>query len=118
MIKTSRLQTSIAAGATRVNVLADEDIEFLTAGSLVSFYVGQSATGLLVRAKANSIDLMDTASPNIVVAAGRLVDPDDRVIHEVVLAAGTRLKFLVDNPTAGALTVSTLVTVDEVPAGF
>lgn len=116
--KSSRLQTAVAAGATGVNVLANADLEFLTQVSLCTFYLGQSATGLIVTIKNDSNVLLDPASPNVVAAAGRLIDPDDKVVDQVLLPAGTRLKILVDNPTGGALTLSSLVVAEEIPAGM
>lgn len=116
--KSTRLETSIGIGATGVNVLANADLEFLTNPSLVTFYLGQSATGLVVTIKNDSNVLLDPASPNVVAAAGRLIDPDDKVVDQVLLPAGTRLKVLADNPTAGALTLSTLVVAEEIPAGM
>lgn len=112
-IKSSRLQTSIGAGATSVQVLVGQDIEFLTNASIVTFLLGQSATGLSVVIKADSQQLLPPAAPNVVAAAGRLIDPDDMVVNGVVLPAGTRLKIEATNPTAGALTLSSLVVVDE-----
>lgn len=113
MIKTSRLQTSVAAGATAAQILVGADIEFLTQPSIVSFFAGQSATGLEITIKADSNVILPSASPNIVAAAGRLIDPDDMLVNGVVLPAGTRLKIEATNPTGGALTLSTLVVVDE-----
>lgn len=113
---TSRLQTSIAASAQQVSILSDADIEFLEEPSLVTVLLGQSATGLLVTFKANKVDLLPNQPPNVVAAAGRLIIPDDRVLDQMLLPAGTRLKLIVNNTTAGALTLSSLVDVEEVPA--
>lgn len=114
-VKSSRLQTAIAASATNVQILVGEDIEFLTEPSLVTMYAGQSATGLLTIFKGDTQSFIDRASPNIVAAAGRLIDPDDRLLDQVLLPAGTRLKMIIDNTTAGALTLSSLVVVEEIP---
>lgn len=113
---TSRLQTSIAASAQGVAILSDADIEFLTEPSLVTVLLGQSATGLLVTFKANKVDLLPNQPPNVVAAAGRLIIPDDRLLDQMLLPAGTRLKLIVNNTTAGALTLSSQVDVEEVPA--
>lgn len=112
-IKSSRLQTSVAAGATAVQILVGQDIEFLTQPSIVSFFAGQSATGLSIVIKADSQQLLPPAAPNVVAAAGRLIDPDDMLVNGIVLPAGTRLKIEATNPTGGALTLSSLVVVDE-----
>ena len=112
---TSRLQTAIAISAQQVQVLVGADIEFLEEPSLVSVLLGQSATGLLVTFKANKVDLLPNQPPNVVAAAGRLITPDDRVLDQMLLPAGTRLKLIVNNTTAGALTLSSQVDVEEVP---
>lgn len=112
-VKSARIQLSVAAGASNVQALAGNDLEFLTKPSLVSYYIGQSATGLTLNIKADTNTILAGASPNVVAAAGRLIDPDDRVIDGVVLPAGTRNKIEVSNPTGGALTLSALVVVDE-----
>ena len=115
--KSFREETSVAAGVT-TNILANADIEFLTQPSLVTFFMGQSATGFEATIKADSNDLIDRASPNVVAAAGRLIDPDDKVVDQILLPAGTRLKVLADNTTGGALTFSLLVIVEEIPPGM
>lgn len=113
---TSRLQTAIAISAQQVQILVGADIEFLEQPSLVTVLLGQSATGLLVTFKANKVDLLPNQPPNVVAAAGRLIIPDDRLLDQMLLPAGTRLKLIVNNTTAGALTLSSQVDVEEVPA--
>lgn len=115
-VKSSRLQTAIGISATNVQVLVGADIEFLTQASLVTVFLGQSATGLQVTFKADTDVLLPGQPPNVVAAAGRLIDPDDKLVDQVLLPAGTRLKLIVDNTTAGALTLSSLVVVEEIPA--
>lgn len=114
--RSSRKQTAVGASATKVQALVGDDLEFLTQPSVVSVLLGQSATGLEVTVKADSDTLADSISPNIVTAAGRLVNPEDLVVDQVFLPAGTRLKIVADNTTAGALTLSSQVVVEEVPA--
>lgn len=116
-IKSNRLETAVAAGAVDAQILVGSDIEFLTNPSIVTFFIAQSATGLNVSIKADSNVLLPGAAPNVVAAAGRLIDPDDMVVNGVVLPAGTRLKIEADNPTGGILTLSTLVVVDEMVMG-
>ena len=114
-VKTSRGETAIGVSAQDVEILVGDDLEFLTEPSLVTVLAGQSATGLSVTVKRDTEALVDGMAPNIVAAAGRLVQPDDEVISEVELPAGTRLKITVDNTTAGALTFSHKVQVEEIP---
>jgi len=114
-VKTSRGETAIGVSAQDVEILVGDDLEFLTEPSLVTIHAGQSATGLSVTVKRDTEALVDSMAPNIIAAAGRLIDPDDIVISEVALPPGTRLKITVDNTTAGALTFSHKLTVDEIP---
>lgn len=116
--QTSRLQTSVGAGATAVQILVGADVEFLTQASLVSMWAAQSATGLLIVMKNDSNQLMPTAVPNINAAAGRLLQNEDQLVDQVALPAGTRLKIEATNPTGGALTLETLVIADPIPAGM
>ena len=112
----SRRQTAVGVSAQGVQALVGDDVEFLTEASSVTVLLGQSATGLEVTVKADTRTLADSINPNIVVAAGRLVNPEDLVVDQEFLPAGTRLKIIADNTTAGALTLSHLVVVEEVPA--
>lgn len=114
---TMRGNTSIAASASNDNVLDGEDYEFIQGPAIISVLLAQSAIGLEVDVKINTEDLVSAATPNVAVAANRLVEDGDRVIDKQVISGG-RLKIPVRNTTAGALSLHWLVEVEPVPAGL
>lgn len=102
---------SIGASATNENVLSGNLFEFLGADSLVSFGFAQSATGLQLDISASERLLAKTLVP--IIKATTPVYPDDFIVKGAPALAGERLVVSARNTTAGALTLLTVVCIDE-----
>lgn len=96
--------TAIAAGAS-ANVMLNSIYETLPFNALLEFAVVGSAAGLTFTASTGSDILAESGTPvGVPQVAGRPpIYPDDFHLNDVA-ARGERVKFLVSNPTAGALT--------------
>lgn len=109
---TMRGSLSVAATTIVENVLAGLDHEFLERNALVTLTLGQSAAGIICDFKTNAEDLLASAVPNVVAAAGRCIIPDDTLLAQEPVRAGRRLKLRANNGTGGALTLSYIVEID------
>jgi hypothetical protein len=114
---TMRGNTSIAATSVNTNLLADQDYEFIASRAIVSILCAQSAIGLEVGFKVGTNEIVSAATPNVAVAANRLVEPDDRLLDKTIIPPG-RLKLEARNATGGALTLHWLVEIENVPQGL
>lgn len=98
------LNTAIAAGASS-NVMLNSIYETLPFNALVEFAAVTSAAGLTMFASTGSTILAESGTPlGLPQVAGRPpIYPDDFHLNDVA-RAGERVKFLISNPTGGALT--------------
>lgn len=100
--------TALAAGAN-ANVLNNSTLvsiyETLPFNALVEFAAVGSAAGLTMFASTGTTILAESGTPiGVPQVAGRPpIYPDDFHLNDVA-RAGERIKFLISNPTAGALT--------------
>jgi hypothetical protein len=101
---------SLAAGATLPNVLAGSTFEFLSYDAAVQFAVIGSAAGLVATVQSGADVLMEESPISTANRFG--IFPDDFPLSDVA-AGGERLKVLLRNTSAGALTYFVTVRVDQ-----
>lgn len=99
---------SVAAGASVANTIAGSAFEFARAPSLISVGVTQSATGMFVSIQNGSDIIAEEFEPFILTTPP--IIPDHMYFQDVA-AIGDRLVVRVRNPTAGALTIRTIVQI-------
>lgn len=92
--------TTLTTGSTTANLFADSQFEFMPYPALVEIGINGSAAGLVCDAYAGG----DVMGENLAINAQNRspVYPDDIIFVERV-AAGTRMKARVRNPTGGSL---------------
>jgi len=110
MAKTIQREQSIAANTTVDNIFTGSQFEFIRRDSILSMAVVGSATGLVATFQVGS-DLVLEESP-ILIRTGMPVIPDD-FYYQTGGIAGDRVGLRVRNTTGGALTVRTILQVQE-----
>lgn len=103
----AQLSTALLTLTTNNNVLSGNLIEFVPMDSLVEFFMTQSATGLVVNITSGTDTVGLALAPNIRAA----VDTSADKIGEDVAMKGDHLIISATNPTAGTLTLFTLVRI-------
>lgn len=105
------ISRSIGIGATVTDILSGKNIEFSPVTGELIVSATASATGLNLQMYAGSDEVLET-SP--VSAQNRVpIVPDDMVLNEVIVNQGTKLRPVITNPTAGAITIFLTVEVTE-----
>jgi len=108
--KTIQRETVIAANTTVDNIFAGSQFEFIRRDSILSLAAVGSAAGLVCTFQAGS-DLVLEESP-VLVRAGFPVIPDD-FYYQTGAIAGDRIGLRARNTTGGALTLRTVLQVQE-----
>lgn len=101
---------SVAAGATTQNTISGSAYEFARSRQVVSVGVTQSATGMFVAIQSGSDIVAEEFEPFILTTPPII---PDHMYYNDVMEIGDRLVIRVRNPTAGALTVRTLVQISQ-----
>lgn len=102
---------SVAAGATVQNTIAGSAYEFARSRQVVSVGITQSATGMFVALQSGSDIVAEEFEPFILSTPPII---PDHMYYNDVMEIGDRLVIRVRNPTAGALTVRTLVQISQI----
>lgn len=110
MAKTIQRETPIAANTTIDNIFAGSQFEFIRRDSILSLAAVGSATGLVGTFQVGS-DLVLEESP-LLIRAGFPVIPDD-FYYQTGAIAGDRVGLRCRNTTGGALTLRTVLQVQE-----
>lgn len=105
------VETSIAAGAVNNNIYAGSAFEFSRGRNIVSIGIAQSATGMFGTLQAGSDIIVEEFSLPILTRFP--IIPDEMYFTDV-MENGDRLVGRVRNPTAGALTVRSVVQMSAV----
>jgi len=100
--------TSIAANAGYANMLSGSQFEFARQAGVVSFGVGESATGLFCTINSGADVIAEEFEPPILTRYP--IIPDEMYFTDVV-AAGDRLNVGMRNSTGGALTSRVVVQI-------
>jgi hypothetical protein len=101
---------SVAAGATNSNTISGSAFEFARVPELLNIGVTQSATGGFATITNGSDIVAEEFEPYI--AATYPIIPDQMYFSDYA-AVGDRLVVKYRNPSAGALTVRTLVQISQ-----
>ena len=105
-----RLENVLAAGAIVDNIVSGKSIEFAPDDALLTIATATTATGVRMAARlTDEVILDDSAIPFL--TGGQPVIPDHVVVARQAVARGDHLILRLQNTTAGALTVTTLIEV-------
>lgn len=102
------VESSVAAGAVNNNVVSGSAFEFARTRQVVSIGVVQSATGMFCTIQAGPDIIVEEFSLPILTTYP--IIPDNMYFTDV-MEVGDRLVIRVRNPTAGALTVRSVIQV-------
>ena len=105
-----QVETSIAAGAVNVNLLAGSAFEFLRRNSLVSMGLTAAATGSFATIQSGADIVVEEFAPAVLT---RFPVIPDEMYYSDVGSAGDRLVMRVRNPTGGAIVHRALVQLTE-----
>lgn len=105
------LERSITAGNAGENIVSGSAFEFARRRQIVSFGVGQSATGMFSTLQAGADVIAEEFSPPILTRYP--IVPDEMYFTDV-MEAGDRLVIRFRNPTGGALTARAVVQLSDV----
>jgi len=103
--------TSVAANASSGNVLSGKQLEFPERPSAIRVFAAAAATGMVGSFNAGAETILEESH---ISPANRFpLDPDDRMLQDVVLA-GKRLNLSFRNTTGAAIIVQWAVDVTPV----
>jgi hypothetical protein len=105
------IESSIAAGAVNNNVYSGSAFEFSRGRNVVSIGIVQSATGMFGTLQAGSDIIVEEFS--LPIKTSYPIIPDEMYFTDV-MENGDRLVGRVRNPTGGALTVRSVVQMQQV----
>lgn len=105
-----RLTNVLAAGAVVDNIFAGRSIEFAPEDSRLTLAQATTATGVRTSGRLTDEVVLDDSDVPFL-TGGQPVLPDHVLIANQAVARGDHLIFRLNNTTAGALTVCTLVDV-------
>lgn len=101
---------SVGAGAIVQNTIAGSAYEFARTPQAVSIGLAQSASGMFATIQSGPDIIAEEFEP--VVLTRYPIIPDEMYYNDV-MSLGDRLVIRVRNPTAGAITIRTLVQITE-----
>lgn len=104
-------EVSIAAGGLNDNLIAGSAFEFARQDQVMSCGVAQSATGCFATIQSGGDIVAEEFAPAILT---RFPIIPDEMYYNDVMAAGDRLVIRVRNPTAGAITLRTIVQIQPI----
>lgn len=110
---TIRDRRSLAANATNINPLQGTQYEFLPFNARVEVAVVADAAGVNATVFSGSDILQQQGSVTIKAANAAPVYPDDFHLEDAALA-GERIAVILNNTTAGAINVETIVKLSPV----
>jgi hypothetical protein len=105
------IEASLAAGAVNNNIFSGSAFEFSRGRNIVSIGIGQSATGMFCTLQAGA-DII--AEEFLLPILTRYPVIPDEMYFTDVMENGDRLVGRVRNPTAGALTVRSVVQMSAI----
>lgn len=103
-------ETSVAAAGSNDNLVSGSAFEYLRAPSLVSIGCVASATGTFITIQVGPTILLEESPPTVKTTMP--VVPDD-FLYQAYGAPGDRLVIRARNPTAGAITLRTVVQITD-----
>lgn len=101
-------ETSVGATSSNDNLVSGSAFEFARTRQIVSIGITASATGSFVTIQSGS-DVVLEESPPYVAAVFPVIP--DQMFYTDVMEAGDRLVIKARNPTAGAITLRTIVQI-------
>lgn len=105
-----QVETTVAAGAVNVNLLAGSAFEFLRRNALVSMGLTAAATGSFATIQSGADIVVEEFAPAVLT---RFPVIPDEMYYSDVGAAGDRLVIRVRNPTGGNIVHRAIVQLTE-----